>query len=885
MDTLHAVFLVLAYTAAIGFFVFGVDDVFFDMQFLRHLLKTRHRRPLTPAELAQEPERLVAVFIPAWNEGGVVNKMADYAARTLLYERYDIFIGVYANDAETNRCVDSLVASSGRIHKAVVPHDGPTSKADCLNWIYAAMKAAEIPGRREYEIIALHDAEDILHPLTLKVYNRHVPREYDMAQLPVLPLELPPLTHWVGNSYIDEFSELHVKDMFSRTVVGGVVPSAGVGTAFSRRAIEHLASLRGDGPFAVESLAEDYLVGLQLRRAGFRVGFIDSRVERRLPSVGGAGPRTVSERIAVRERFPTRFFAAVRQKTRWIIGTAFQGWEHGGWEGSSAVKYTLVRDRRAPVVHTVNAAGYCVVAYMLAEFGVRHTPLSNAIFIKPLIGADTMLWNIVLADTALLLYRVGQKAACVAEVYGAKQAFFSLPRYPVSSFINMAATLWASVLYTRHRVFKSPLVWAKTAHTFPGTRELGEFHRSIEDLLVEQGYATHGEIGKLLEKNHGRSAARALLDSRRIGEDDFAEIWSRQSGLEVKAVSAGTIDREMLAVWTEGMAVENEALPLAGRNGNLCSFAFAEPPNEARLALISETVGMPVAACLARPSNLKYARDAVYPLRALQKVVCNPVADLVAALSADQRERLGRFSCQHGIRVDEALLRLRMASAERVRNMMAESFRARPSEMSNTTPSVSIAEALGGLFCEVHGLVPLHDGTIGIADPVHPAVAGRVRRILNGALQFSADTPAGHAAAFGRLAELRIPSGSLLRGLEEAGIISADNARRVANMSGFVQGPVDRLLIQLGLSTRQQVSKVLRASSGLEVAGFDDSPSAPDGGGVLAPGFAERTGIRIHDVGPAGVTLRISSLPAADDLAEVRRRCAGVPLHFEFSAS
>jgi hypothetical protein len=96
---------------------------------------------------------------------------------------------------------------------------------------------------------------------------------------------------------------------------------------------------------------------------------------------------------------------------------------------------------------------------------------------------------------------------------------------------------------------------------------------------------------------------------------------------------------------------------------------------------------------------------------------------------------------------------------------------------------------------------------------------------------------------------------------------------------------VDRLLIQLGLSTRQQVSKVLRASSGLEVAGFDDSPSAPDGGGVLAPGFAERTGIRIHDVGPAGVTLRISSLPAADDLAEVRRRCAGVPLHFEFSAS
>jgi adsorption protein B len=73
-------------------------------------------------------------------------------------------------------------------------------KADCLNWIYRATKDREIPGIREYKIIALHDAEDILHPLVLKVYNYFVPREYDMAQLPVSALELPVWRYWTGNT-------------------------------------------------------------------------------------------------------------------------------------------------------------------------------------------------------------------------------------------------------------------------------------------------------------------------------------------------------------------------------------------------------------------------------------------------------------------------------------------------------------------------------------------------------------------------------------------------------------------------------------------------------------------------------------------------------------
>ncbi len=78
----------------------------------------------------------------------------------------------------------------------------------------------------------------MIHQLSLKLYNYLIPRK-DMIQLPVLPLEVNyfNFTHWVYN---DEFAESHTKDIIVREAIHGLVPSAGVGTAFSRKAIEML---------------------------------------------------------------------------------------------------------------------------------------------------------------------------------------------------------------------------------------------------------------------------------------------------------------------------------------------------------------------------------------------------------------------------------------------------------------------------------------------------------------------------------------------------------------------------------------------------------------------------------------------------------------------
>src|ERR1041385_3418329 len=293
METLHQIFVVLAYIAGTGFLLSGLDDLIFDTQFLLFLWRQRKWPPITLKQMRLAQEQWIAIYVPAWQEGGVVNKMAEYASKVVMYEKYDIFIGVYPNDPETNHCVDEVCAANPHLHKVVVPHPGPTSKADCLNWIYRAMRLNEIPGVREYAIVALHDSEDILHPLTVKVYNYFVPSMYDMAQLPVFALELPVLKYWVGNIYADDFSELHTKDMFIREAIGGVVPSAGVGTAFGRKLLEVLGAENGGDPFRIGNLTEDYEIGIRAKRAGLRVGVVSypvERIVRRPRKDGSLGP-------------------------------------------------------------------------------------------------------------------------------------------------------------------------------------------------------------------------------------------------------------------------------------------------------------------------------------------------------------------------------------------------------------------------------------------------------------------------------------------------------------------------------------------------------------------------------------------------------------------
>src|SRR5690606_31234402 len=119
------------------------------------------------------------------------------------------FLGAYPNDGATVEVVEELSRAIPNVHTALCPHDGPTSKADCLNWIYQRILAYEQTHNLRFEILLTHDAEDVIHPDSLHWIN-YYSESYEMVQVPVLPLQTP-LWHLTHGVYCDEFAEYQTR--------------------------------------------------------------------------------------------------------------------------------------------------------------------------------------------------------------------------------------------------------------------------------------------------------------------------------------------------------------------------------------------------------------------------------------------------------------------------------------------------------------------------------------------------------------------------------------------------------------------------------------------------------------------------------------------------
>jgi len=173
----------------------ALDDLFIDIVFL--FRRTPFMWP-RDAELTQAGQRRIAILVPLWHEHLVIGEMLQHNLAAILYGNYDFFVGVYPNDALTSQAVERAARSDARVHLGLCPHDGPTSKGDCLNSTYNAMAEYEQRHGIEFEIVVIHDAEDLVHPQALQLIN-WFSREYQMVQVPVLPLatSLDEWTHGV----------------------------------------------------------------------------------------------------------------------------------------------------------------------------------------------------------------------------------------------------------------------------------------------------------------------------------------------------------------------------------------------------------------------------------------------------------------------------------------------------------------------------------------------------------------------------------------------------------------------------------------------------------------------------------------------------------------
>ena len=120
----------------------GLDDLFIT---LVGFATCRIRFPWpSDAAVRRAGERPIAVFVPLWREHAVIGRMLEHNLAAIQYRNYHFFVGVYPNDTPTIRAVAEQARRHPRVHIATCPHDGPTSKGDCLNWIYQRMKDHEV---------------------------------------------------------------------------------------------------------------------------------------------------------------------------------------------------------------------------------------------------------------------------------------------------------------------------------------------------------------------------------------------------------------------------------------------------------------------------------------------------------------------------------------------------------------------------------------------------------------------------------------------------------------------------------------------------------------------------------------------------------------------
>ena len=143
-------------------------------------------------QLEAAPTVPIAIFVPLWHEDAVIARMLEHNLGAIRYPEFHIFAGCYPNDAATQAAVRSVSDRFPNVHLAICPHDGPTSKADCLNWVYQNMLVFEEQNGTRFEVIVTHDAEDLVHPEELRWLNY-----YGLESGSV-----PPYTQWGSQAEI-----------------------------------------------------------------------------------------------------------------------------------------------------------------------------------------------------------------------------------------------------------------------------------------------------------------------------------------------------------------------------------------------------------------------------------------------------------------------------------------------------------------------------------------------------------------------------------------------------------------------------------------------------------------------------------------------------------
>ncbi len=557
---------------AVWILISGLDDLFVGLCWLT--LRRRVPWP-SPNERDSAPERPTAIFVALWQEHAVTGQMLERTVSTLHYGNYDIFVGVYPNDDLTVRAVAEAARQHPRVQVAMLPHNGPTSKGDCLSCIFRYMQEHEKRTGNHYEIIVTHDAEDVVHPESLRLINWFA-ADYAMVQIPVLALPTPAhqLTHGL---YCDEFAEFQLRDIPVRQALGGFLPSTGVGCGFARKALERLADSRDGSIFDPASLAEDYENGFQLHSMGYRQLFLPVQFENGAP-------------VATREYFPRRPNAAASQRSRWIAGIVLQSWERHGWRAPWRQRYWLWRDRKG------------IVGNLLS-------PISNLVYLLGLVRWRSLTpestWAVPLYTATLTFaaVHIAMRSATAGYIYGWKFAALSPLRVVWGNAVNFLATAKALKHFFGSRFRGVTLRWHKTAHSYPMHSVSAAGRPRLGEVLVRMRCIQTTEIDDALRTvPAGSRLGEHLVRLRKLTENDVYQALSTQSGIPLGAPADGDVDRMASRTVPAEMARRLRVLPYRIVMGQL-HLVTTEAPSDEMIRELGQATGLDLRFRLTQPQD------------------------------------------------------------------------------------------------------------------------------------------------------------------------------------------------------------------------------------------------------------------------------------------
>ncbi len=857
----------------------GVDDLFIDLNYYLRGLYRAERRRITVEDLKSVEQKRIAIMIPAWQEAPVIQLMLENNLQTLDYDpnRYDFFVGTYRNDEETQAKVEAVARRVSNVHKVVTPHDGPTSKADCLNWVYQGLQLVEERRGQRFDILLMHDAEDIIHPLALRLYNYLIP-EHDFVQTPVLPLETP-LNKWVAATYKDEFAEHHLKDMIVREKVDGLVPSAGVGSAFAREAFEEISVAHSQEAFNPVALTEDYEIGTKFRLADKNVYFASRAVRRvRMEERGWFRKRqvpvAVDEYIATREYFPDSFGAAVKQRTRWILGIGLQGWEQVGWQGPLPVLYCLWRDRKALLTNYVSILAYVIAAYCIVRLVIGlfqgHPWAFDNIF-----PPGSVLWWLVMANTLVLLWRVVMKFITVEKVYGVPHALLSIPRFFVSNVINFTATTRAIGQYLWHRISGEPLRWAKTTHVFPTTDVLRTFRRRLGELLMDRDGLNEEDLRQALaiQGRTGLRLGEVCTLTGLVSVQQVTDALGDQLSMRVVTPDPYAIPFALLQRMPEREAAELGVLPLSVEGDETVLVAVSAPPDERLRGRLEDVFRARVAFVFTTEDALERARGRAYrrwlveyPGATRPRRLGDALVESGHLTTAELAQAL-REQAVTGEPLGELVVRMGFCDSGAVGEALAARKHGAFRDVTVDDVDVDALRMVGYGPCALYNTVPLlpaEDGgpaQLASGFPIHDEVRDLVAARLGGtmvpvlapaldirlalALAARRAWPAGIAAATGGMDGVELSA--IARDPGWSGDV--DQLRDAARGSG--RSPIEYLTAVNAVSP--EAGGRLRARAlGIPVAEASEI-DADEPEDWLPPGWAEREDVQLVDLAPTGL--------------------------------